>query len=144
MGKLEALARDFFTEVWEEENAAAIPKWLGANLEAKGVHKDVVFGPDEFAGFHAALCELVTDIRVTFVQSVEAAPWLSVCGQFEGACRKTGAPISISFQSMAQFEGEQMVLGFNNIDFIGLFEQLGQIEPAALDALFTGGRLARA
>ncbi|MEL6792520.1 MAG: nuclear transport factor 2 family protein [Pseudomonadota bacterium] len=144
MGKLETLTRAFFTEVWENEDEAAIHRWMTPNLDAKGVLPKDVLGPDEFAAFHRALCALVTDIRISFTQVVESGDWIAVHGRLDGAARATGAPVGFTFHSMARFEGEQFAVGYNALDYIALFEQLGQIDEGALGALLSGAKLARA
>ena len=131
----------YFREVWDEANTDAIYDWMLSDVEAEGVAPNRVVGPDAFAEFHRAMCALVTDIKVTINQTVEAPPWLSVYATFTGACAKTGAPVAISFQSMLRFEGERLAFGYNNVDFQLLFEQLGQIPEGSLERLFAGERL---
>ena len=131
------------TEVWEEENEAAIQDWMTPDVGAKGLHAEGVANPDEFAAFHRALCALVTEIRITFIKGIETGDWFAIHGRFDCKSRKTGAPASFTFHCLSQFEGERFAFAYNGIDFIALFESLGQIEEGSLEALMGGGALKR-
>ena len=144
MGKLETLARKFFTEVWENENEAAIHDWMRPKVEAKGLREEGVANPEEFVAFHRALCTLVTEIKITFIKGVENGDWLAIHGRFDCKSRKTGAPASFTFHCLSQFEEERFTFAYNGLDFIALFESLGQIETGALETLMSGGALKRA
>ena len=140
MTKTELLQR-WFDEVWFRGNLDAIGELFVPNTEANGVLPEIEFGPDEFRELVKVMREHLGNIRVTLHKTIEQDDWLAALVRARMTRNDNGAPIEMTGQVIARFDGDKMVETYNQFDVISLFEQMEQFPQHTLPICMTGARL---
>jgi steroid delta-isomerase-like uncharacterized protein len=132
-----ALIHRWFEEVWNQGRAETIEELLAADCVIHGLAdatgKDVR-GPAEFKAFHAEFREAFPDITVTIEDTIAEGDLLvarcSVRGKHGGnslGIPATQAPIDITGVTIVRVKDGKFVEGWNNFDFMKLYQQIGAI-----------------
>lgn len=128
------LIERWFHEVWNEGNEASIDTLLAPHGIAYGLndaHGNPVSDRESFKAYYRTLRSSLTKLHVT-VQDVLTVGDQSVA-RCHVAARHTGdglgiaptnKPVSFTGMSWARFEDGQIVEGWNNFDFMTMFQQL--------------------
>jgi len=140
MTKTELLQR-WFDEVWFRGNLDAIGELFVPNAEANGVLPEIEFGPDEFRELVKVMREHLGNIRVTLHKTIEQDDWLAALTRAQMTRIDNHAPIEMTGQVMARFDGDKMVETYNQFDLVSLFEQMEQFPQHTLPICMTGARL---
>ena len=140
MSKSDVL-REWYDEVWQNGNLDAIDRLFAPDTLAEGLIPEMQVGPEDFRDFVTAFQQLVGPIRVDLPKVVENGEWLAAVIRIETTRADTGAPIHLTGQVMARVQDGKMVEAYNQVDFISLFEQLGQFPADTLPVCMTGQRL---
>lgn len=137
-----ALMETWFRRVWTDEDAAAIHEFFVPDGQARGLGGNAPMGPKEFAEFHAALCGLLTDIRISVDQHLESGEWSSALCTLHARSRKSGREVTITGQGLARIVDGKLLEAYNHWDFLGLFTQLGSLPPETFARALGGETIA--
>ncbi len=135
------LLRKFYEDIWVKNNLDAIDLYFSPNAEAGGIIPEMSFGPDEFRELVYAVRSLLGDIDVELPVVFENGEWAAAIIKTKTSRADNGAPIEVTGQTIARFEGDKLVEAYNQFDYVSLFEQLGQLPPDTLPICMTGQRL---
>jgi len=138
--KNEALLRDWFEEVWNDKNAAAIDERMAEDTIAHGMGPnggDLV-GREAFKAMHALYCGAFPDIKMT-LDPVFATDDMAAChfickGTHRGdhlGVAPTGKAVTIRAMTIAKFRDGKIVEGWNCVDLLPTFQEIGVVVPAS-------------
>ena len=142
-GDIAALARRWFEEVWNRKNVGAISEMLAADgiIHGLGENGRVLSGPEAFRPFHEKFVGAFPDIRIMVEDVVAEGDRCAVRFTCEGTHRggQLGVPPTnrrVRFTAMAfmRVRDGQIIEGWNEIDGVGLMQQLTGPAPAKLYA----------
>ncbi len=131
----------WYDEIWGKGNLDMIDELFRPDSVATGIMPEMRLGPQDFRDLIFAVRQLVGDIRVSLPIAIEQGDWLSALIMVHTCRNDSGAPMVVTGQVIARFEGERMVETYNQFDFMSFFEQLGQFPPDTLPVCMAGQRL---
>ena len=65
--------------MWTEEDTKAIDELFVVDGKARGLGENHLIGPKDFKVFHAALCALISDIKITLDKAIEEGDGCRSC-----------------------------------------------------------------
>ena len=136
------IIKTWFQRVWKEEDTKAIDELFVVDGKARGLGDNHLIGPKDFKVFHAALCALISDIKITLDKAIEEEDWLSVVCTLEARDRKTGAPVGMTGNVLVRIEDGKLIEAYNHWDFLGLFVRLGLLPSKAFEKGLSGQKIA--
>lgn len=127
---IKQLARDFFREVWNEGNEAAIDRYIAEN--ARGNDPDFGAGREAFRAqwrkWQAAFPDLHFEVEDVIAEGNKVLTRWTLTGTHEGEFMDipaTGRAIRVSGMSFDIIEDGMIAEGFDGWDALGLRQQLG-------------------
>ena len=134
-----ALVRRWFQEVWNEGRSSAIDEMLAADGVVHGLDADL-HGPADFKPFHEAYRNAFPDVTIRIDEIVAEGDVVAVRWSASGTHRGDGLGFAatdkqVHFTGMgfARVRGGKIVEGWNNLDQLGMFQQLGVVSlPSAV------------
>ena len=133
----DALARQWFKEVWDEGNEAAIDRIMAPDARVHGLSPadgPPMIGPAAFKPvfhtFREALGDLAITVERTVVQGNICAAFCRVKGRHVGRAlggTPTGKPVEITGVTIIRVEGDKIVEGWNVFDFLTMYQQMGWV-----------------
>ena len=130
------LIHRWFEEVWNKGRADTIDELLADECVVHGLADasgNEVRGPAEFRAFHAQFREAFPEIVVTVEDAISegdlVAARCSVSGKHKGdslGFKATNAPVEFTGMSIVRVKDGKFVEGWNNFDFLKMYQQLGQ------------------
>jgi len=140
MGNLDVV-KTWFQRVYTDEDLSAIDEMMESRTKARGLAEHPLLGPEEFKGFVTGLLALLGNVRITIDKSMEDDDWVHVLVTVRGACRKTDKQVSFPAQLLLKIEGGKLIEGYNSLDFMSLFGQLGLLPENSFATCFGGDRI---
>jgi len=131
----------WFDRVWAKLDTAAIHEMLAPDMKTEGLGAAALLGPDQFKAFHQAICNLLTDIRITIGRSTESGDWIAAVCTVTAKAKSTGKPVSFPGAVYARIGGGKIVEGSNHIDFLSLFAQLELLPADTFERCLTGNKI---
>jgi steroid delta-isomerase-like uncharacterized protein len=134
MSAPETVMRRWFEEVWNQRRESAMDDLMAPDALAHGLGQEPLRGTAAFKPFFRAFCQAFPDLHIDVLRSLTDGE-LVVC-HFQATGRHTGdgiggAPTNqpVSFQGMAilQVQRGQIVQGWNCIDFLTMYQQVGWV-----------------
>ena len=133
----EAVVRQWFREVWDEGNEAAIDRLVVADAKVWGLTGPggpPLEGPAGFKPvfhtFREALGDLQIVIERTVVEGDVCTAHFLVKGRHVGRAlggEATGRPVAFHGVTIARVRDGQLVEGWNVIDFLAMYQQMGWV-----------------
>ncbi len=131
----DAVARDWFTKVWNEGSEAAIDQYLAADARMHGLPtpdgKPLV-GPGDFKPFWRRFRSAFPDIRISIARTVTEGEYVAVHCRVSGRhlghgldIAPTQKPIDFWGMGIAHIRNGRIVEGWNSFDFMSLYQQIG-------------------
>lgn len=136
-----ALLEEWFQRVWVDADLDAIGDFFSGEAEAKGLLPEMRIGPDDYRDFVPLVLALVEDIRIDLVNNTENDDWLQSLYKVTARSTSSSAPVVVLGQLSVKIADGKFIEAYNCFDFMGLFEQLGQLPEQSLAICLTGGRL---
>ncbi|MFD3189641.1 ester cyclase [Sedimentitalea sp. HM32M-2] len=133
--------RKFYEDVWVKGDLDAIDMYFSADAQAGGIIPEMQVSPDDFRDLVSAFKTLLGDIRFDMPKVIENGEWAAAIIHAHTSRADNGAPVEVTGQTMARFDGDKMVEAYNQFDYVSLFEQLGQFPDDTLPVCMTGQRL---
>lgn len=137
----EAVLRRWFEEIWNRRNVDVVDELLATDgvLHDAAMSAGCAVTGAQFKAQARALLNAFPDLRFAIDQVVAdeecAAVRVTITGTHTGpglGVPPTGRAIRITSMSMGRVRDGRLVEGWDNVDYLGLFAQLGMTEPPAL------------
>lgn len=138
-----AFVETWFRRVWAEEDLGAIDEMMAPKAPVLGMKPTPSIGAEEFKIFASAFLSLVGNVTVEIERFMEDGDWVSILMDIKGTCRKTQKQVSAYGLAMARIGDGQFQEGYNYVDFISLWEQLGTLPPDTMQQCLAGQRAAQ-
>jgi steroid delta-isomerase-like uncharacterized protein len=132
-----ALVHRWFEEVWNRGRAEAIDEMCAPDCVAHGLTDDTgqtLSGAAAFKAFHQKFLGAFPDINVTvedvIAEGDKVVARCTVRATHSGdslGFAATQKPIEITGMSISRIQDGKIAEGWNNFDFMGLFQQVGAI-----------------
>lgn len=133
--------RSFFQRVWTEQDASAIDELFADTGLARGLGRQPLMGPAEFRPFHASLCRLLTDIKITIEKSTDDGSWTWIMGTMEAKARSSGEKVTMHGAGLARIENGMIQEAYNHWDFTAVWSQLGLLPPDTFEQALQGNKV---
>jgi steroid delta-isomerase-like uncharacterized protein len=136
-----AVLRRWFDEIWNRRNVDVVDELLAPDgvLHDAAMSAGSAVAGEQFKSQARALLSAFPDLHFAIDQIVDggdcAAVRITITGTHSGpglGVPPTGRAIRISSMSMARVREGLLVEGWDNVDYLGLFAQLGITERPAL------------
>jgi ketosteroid isomerase-like protein len=141
MSEAQELIETWFRRVWFEEDARAIAELYAADGRATGIGKEHEGGPPGFKQFHAAVCALMSNIRITVDKIIEDGEWSVALCSFEATGEATGTPARMTGNVWFQIRDGRILEAHNHWDFFSLFNDLGLCPADQFQRFLEGEKL---
>ncbi|GAB4458736.1 MAG: hypothetical protein OHK0029_20330 [Armatimonadaceae bacterium] len=135
----EALLRYWIEEVWNKKRPEVIDELFAPHCKAHGMGPDGTdrTGPEGFKSAYATFCGAFPDLQITLAPVVAngdlVAGHLLCTGTHQGehlGVPATHQPITFTAMTIARIENGKIVEGWNCIDLLSIFQQVGAMSPA--------------
>jgi predicted ester cyclase len=129
----DALAREWFENVWNRLDESAIDRLMHRDATVHGLVPGALRGPAAFKPFFHAFRDALSNIRVTIerviVQGDEAAVLCRVTAQHTGHALgpATGRNLDFHGITMVRVQDGQLIEGWNAFDFLTMYQQIGWV-----------------
>ncbi len=132
----DGVIRQWFKEVWDEGNEAAIDRLMAPDCEIRGLaaHGTPMIGPAGFKPvfhtFREALGDLEIAVERTFVDGDWCTALCRVKGKHVGhalGSAPTNRPVEFTGVVIARVRDGKMVEGWNVFDFLTMYQQIGWV-----------------
>lgn len=137
---LKASLKHWMQRVWVEQDSDAITELMSEHASVQGLEETLLEGRDAFQQFHKLITSQLKDIEIEFVQVVEEGEWVSAVFKISASHVRTGTRTKVHGHTMNHIVDGQIVRGYNLIDFVKHFEQLGVLPQRTLDLCWLGQR----
>jgi len=119
----------WFEEVWNNGSADRINELLADDGKVHGL-KDINHKQD-FINFYHNFREQFDNIHVTVHDVISEDDFETARCSVTGTHKESGKPVSFNGMCIARFRDGQIVDSWNNFDFLGMYQQIGQKLVAA-------------
>lgn len=136
-----ALLEQWFQRVWVEADLDAIETFFSMDAKAKGLLPEMRLGPQDYRDFVPLILALVEDVQIELVNNTESDEWIQSLYKVTGLSVANSAPVVVLGQVSVKVENGKFTEAYNCFDFMGFFEQLGQLPEQSLAICLTGGTL---
>jgi predicted ester cyclase len=130
----EVVMRRWFDEVWNQRRDQAIDDLMAFDAVAHGLGSEPLRGTAAFKPFFRAFLQAFPDLHIDVVRSIEAGDLvvthIHATGHHTGegiGGAPTGRPVAFQGMVIAQVQGGQIVQGWNCIDFLTMYQQIGWV-----------------
>jgi predicted SnoaL-like aldol condensation-catalyzing enzyme len=130
----DAVAREWFEEVWNKLDEKAIDRLMHPNAVAHGLGPQPIHGPAAFKpffhSFKNALAGIKIDVVRTIVEGDMCAIQCRVAAKHAGpglGGPATNKPVAFWGVSIVRVKDGQIVEGWNSFDFLTMYQQMGWI-----------------
>jgi predicted ester cyclase len=132
--KKSTLLYQWFEEVWNQNQSAAINTLMAHNANAHGIlPDDHPNGAEGFKAFHKEFNDQYENIKVDVIEVVSEDDMECGLTEVTATHRDTGKAVKFSGLCMIRKEGKKIAEAWNHYDFLGMYQQLGHVltAPAA-------------
>lgn len=137
---LKTALETWMRRVWVEQDSAAIMELMAEHALVHGLEENPFDGREAFRQFHELIAAQLRDIEVEFLQVVEDGEWIAAVFEISSTHIQTELRTTTRGHMMSHFIDGQIVEGYNQIDFVKHFEQLGVLPNRTLDLCWLGQR----
>ena len=135
----DALARQWFKEVWDEGNESAIDRLMHPDAVVHGLADGKIRGPEGFKPlfrtFQAALGDLEIEVVRTVVEGDLCAAHCHVIARHVGDALggpASNRPVDFWGMTFVRAKDGQVVEAWNCFDFLAMYQQLGWVKQPVL------------
>jgi predicted ester cyclase len=122
----------WYDEVWNKHNESAIDQMLYTEIDAHGLTNKKMIDSESFKQFYRAFNEAFTNINVTLDQQFADGDFLIALITVKATNNRTQKDVEFTGSAVAQLKDGKMINAWNNLDFLSMHIQLGNIQPEAL------------
>ena len=117
----------WFSEVWNNDNEHAIDKLMAGDAIAEGIlTEDMPKGTEGFKIFFRNFRSQFHNIQVTVDDVVSEDDMEAARTTVHMIHTSSGKPVSFTGTGMCRVKDGKIAAAWNNYDFLGLYQQLGQ------------------
>ena len=135
------ILRKFYRDVWENGNFSAIPHYFEPETGGDILVTDRAVELHEVREWMDVLRARVTNIRVTFIHTLDQGDWASAFLEVRCNCRRTDKPVVVYQHVMSRQRDGRIVESYPQLDLLRLFKQLDLLPEDAYPLLMGGTRL---
>ncbi len=126
--KTSTLLNRWFEEVWNQGNEDSIDQLMTAEANAHGIlSNDQPKGAAGFKIFYKGFKEQFDNIQITIKDVVSQDDMESALTDVTATHRETGKDVKFSGLCMVRVEDGKIAEAWNHYDFLGMYQQLGQV-----------------
>jgi len=141
MTNVEETVRTWFRRVWEEEDASAIDEMMQHDSSSAGFGSQTLVGPEQFKQMHSAMCDLLSDTKVTFDKVMQQDDWISLLCTITAKSKDTGQTVTLTGSAWIRAGDGKILEGYDHFDFMGLWGQLGMLPPNSFEQGLAGQKI---
>jgi predicted ester cyclase len=126
--------RRWFDEVWNKRQEAAIDELMASDAVAHGLGPEPLRGSAAFKPFFRAFGQAFPDLHIDIVRTVTEGDLIVTHIQATGrhlgegiGGAATNQPVAFQGMVIAQVRNGQIIQGWNCIDFLTLYQQIGWV-----------------
>ncbi|GAA3875191.1 ester cyclase [Celeribacter arenosi] len=134
------LLEKWYQHVWVEGDLEAVQRYFDTEALAGGLLPDLAVQIEDFQAIVPAVLRLVTKVQCEIVDSMEVDDCAWALVRLNALNRENLRPISITGQVMIRHKNGKVVHAQNHFDYVGFFEQLGNL-PRDTMALCLAGEV---
>jgi steroid delta-isomerase-like uncharacterized protein len=132
----EALTRCWYEEVWNQRRPERIVELVASDVIAHGMGPNAadLHGPEAFRQAYDTFIGAFPDLRITIEQCVASGEMVAVLLRCEAThdgdhlgIVATGKRVTFPVMSMAQYRDGKIVEGWNVLDLLTAFQQMGVV-----------------
>ena len=135
----DALVREWFDQVWNNQDESAIDRLMHPDAKVHGLGDSPLRGPEGFKPLFRTFRDAIGPIKITVERTVvEGDTCAAVCrvvGKHTGPAFG-GPPTNrdVEFQGMtiARMKDGKIIEGWNSFDFLTMYQQLGWVPNPVL------------
>jgi steroid delta-isomerase-like uncharacterized protein len=137
-GKYKTLIHEWFGEVWNKGDVAAIDRLLDAKTVVHGITDasgNAVRGPEAFKMFHQQYLNAFPKVKVKVLDTVSEGDKIAarclVSGKHEGdglGFAATNKAVEFTGMCLARIKKGKIVEAWNNFDFLDMHQQLDSLK----------------
>ena len=135
----DAVMRQWFKEVWNEQNEEAIDRLMAPDAVAHGLGGEPLRGPEAFKAFwrafQGALSQLNVEVTHVTTEGEMAVAHCHVTGRHTGdtlGVPSTGRDVDFWGFTRARIVNGRIVEGWNTFDFLTCYQQMGLLPQLAV------------
>lgn len=128
----------WYEEVWIKGNWDMIDQIYRPTRENEALIPGGLIDTEEARELVSIFNNLITDQEIRVVHCVEEGEWLSALVEMNGLKAGTDRPVNMRWLTMVRLDGDVIVESYPAVDFLSLFEQLGQLPPNSFELLLSG------
>jgi len=132
----DAVAREWFEELWNQKKLDTIERLFAADGIAHGLAGEAMKGPDGFQAFYAAFSEAFPDIHIEVLRTVVEGEFVVTHNRVKGShgghtlgFPATGRNTTFEGVSIVRVADGKIVEAWNFYDFLSMYQQLGVAPP---------------
>ena len=126
--KTSTLLNRWFEEVWNQGNEDSIDQLMTAEAHAHGIlSDDQPQGVEGFKIFYKGFKEQFDNIQITIRDVVSQDDMECALTDVTATHRETGKDVTFSGLCMVRVQDGKIAEAWNQYDFLGMYQQLGQV-----------------
>ena len=126
--KTKTLLYQWFNEVWNQGLEDSIDKLMAAESHAHGIiAPDQPKGPSGFKAFYRSFKDQFQNMHIDIKDVICQEDMESALTDVTAIHKETGKTVKFSGICMARIENSQIAEAWNHYDFLGMYQQLGQV-----------------
>lgn len=142
MSNHKSFLENWYKRVWTDNDTKAIDELFAPEPCTKGLECHNPIDLESFKGFHAAITNILTDIEISVDQIFENGPWVSAMITIRGFGKGNGKAVEVTSGSFARIEGGKIREGYDHLDFLSFWTQLGYLPEDSLLKGLQGQKIA--
>ena len=135
------LANRYFQEIWVQGNLNTLDQIYSPAPAKDCLLPDAVRSTHEIVELSQMLRQLVQNKTIRVIKSLEDGSWVTLLLEMDGADAATGQPVKMNWQSTMRIENDQILEHYSSVNFMALFEQLGQLPANCFELMLAGTAL---
>lgn len=139
-GSVLETVKQWFHELWEEADTAAINALSNSGTTMQGAISELA-APQNYGEVVTALNDLPKNIHFEYAYPVEQGEWVAVKLIVQAQSAATGDDVRFTGQIIARVKEAIVTELIATIDYMKMFEQLGQLPEDSLPICLTGEQL---
>lgn len=138
MGQHREFLDTWFQRVWNENDTSFIFEACDPKMTTEGHRKQGMLGPDDFVAFHGLINNLMDNVTIKVIRSVENGDWISGMYQVTGTKKGSDTPVEMTGNTMACIKNGKITEVYEHVDYVKFFTCLGMMPENTLEQCLSG------
>ncbi|MEO9653130.1 MAG: nuclear transport factor 2 family protein [Roseobacter sp.] len=135
------IVRSWYVDIWMNKQWDDISKFYHPAPNADCLLPSGSNDPFDLKELIIVLDSLICDKTISVLKSVEQGDWVSSMVEMRGFKTGTTNAVCLRWMTLLRIDGDYIVEAYPTINFIDLFQQLGQLPDSTTELLLSGTRL---